>query len=314
MKILVTGGAGFVGRNLISSLIKEGNSIIVIDNSSSNHNDKLKNFLDSKNLTFYELDCINCNEIKNEISQCKIVYHFAANPDIRKSQSDPDLDFKNNIQSTYNLLKCISESSNLKKFIFSSSSVIYGEPTIIPTPEDYGPLKPISVYGATKLSNEGMISAFSYKFNFQSIIFRFANIIGPDSTHGIIFDFINKLRNDQTKLEILGDGNQSKSYLHISDCINGISVALKLAKGTTDIFNLGSNDQITVNEIAKIIIEEMNLKNVKIFYNDLMNNGRGWSGDIKTMLLDCNKISLLGWKPQYTSSGAIRGTVKQFLK
>ena len=314
MKILVTGGAGFIGRNLISSLIKEENSIMVIDNLSSNPYEKLKNFIDLKNFTFYELDCIKCNEIKNEISECEIIYHLAANPDIRKSQTNPDLDFNNNVLATYNLLKCISENSKLEKFIFSSSSVVYGEPKIIPTPETYGSLEPISMYGAAKLSNEAMISSFSHKFNFKSIIFRFANIIGPDSSHGVIFDFINKLKTNQNKLEILGDGNQSKSYLHILDCINGIKTAVKSSINQSEIFNLGSNDQTTVKEIANFVIGEMNLQNVNITYNNLLKNGRGWSGDVKTMQLDCNKILCLGWKPLFNSSDAVRKTIRQYLQ
>lgn len=314
MNVLVTGGAGFIGRNLISSLINEDNHIIVIDNLSSNPYEKLKDFIDSKNFTFYELDCINCEEIKNEIAKCKIIYHLAANPDVRKSQKNPDLDFNNNILATYNLLKSISENSKLEKFVFASSSVVYGEPTEIPTPETYGPLQPISMYGAAKLSNEAMIFAFSHKFNFKSIIFRFANIIGPDSSHGVIFDFINKLNNDQTKLEVLGDGTQSKSYLHISDCIKGIKTAVDSSSNKSDIFNLGSDDQTTVNEIAKLVIEEMAFQNVNIIFSDSLKNGRGWSGDVKIMQLDCNKIQSLKWKPSYNSTDAVRKTIRQYLE
>jgi len=226
LKILVTGGAGFIGSALVDEYLQKDHQVVVIDNLISGNPDFFKKHQDNENFTFKKHDCQSCDEVSDLIIDSDYVFHFAANPDVRKSQANPDLDFENNIRATYNLLRCLSKSKSLKKFIFSSSSVVYGEPSIIPTPETYGPLVPISSYGATKLSCEAMISAFSHQCGFKTIILRFANVIGPKSNHGIIFDFINKLKTNPKTLEILGNGKQSKSYLYITDCISGIKTAV----------------------------------------------------------------------------------------
>jgi len=204
-----------------------------------------------------------------------------------------------------------SETIQNPTLIFTSTSTVYGEPTKIPTPEDYAPLKPISTYGASKLACEALISAYAYTYDFKAIIIRLANIIGPRSKHGVIYDFIQKLNKNPTQLEILGDGTQSKSYLYVSDCIEAMLLGLEKSTEPVEIYNVGSEDQVDVKTIAQIIIEEMGLKNVKLTFTGGVDGGRGWKGDVKNMLLDIDKIKALGWKPKHNTQQATTETIKE---
>ena len=308
----MTGGAGFIGSYIVETFLSMNYEVVVVDNLESGSLTNLHNSVDNPNLKIYQIDCSQCEEILYDISDCDYVFHLAANPDIRKSQKDPDIDFQNNIVNMYNFLKCLSSFKSLKKIIFSSSSVVYGEPTKIPTPENYGPLIPLSSYGATKLAGEAMLSFFANKYEFQALIFRFANVIGGKSNHGIIFDLINKLKDNPDKLVILGNGKQQKSYLHISDCISGILAGMN-STNKVDIFNLGTDQQTIVTDIAKIIISQMGLSNVNLVFDDPLNDGRGWSGDVTHMGLDCSKIKSLGWIPKFSSTESIEHTCREIL-
>ena len=199
-----------------------------------------------------------------------------------------------------------SETIQNPTLIFTSTSTVYGEPTKIPTPEDYAPLKPISTYGASKLACEALISAYAYTYGFKAIIYRLANIVGPRSKHGVIYDFIQKLNKNPKELEIRGDGTQNKSYLYISDCIEAMLLGLEKTTEQVEIYNVGSENQVDVKTIAQIIIEEMGLKNVKLTFTGGVDGGRGWKGDVKNMLLDIDKIKALGWKPKLNSKQAIK--------
>lgn len=195
--------------------------------------------------------------------------------------------------------------SNVKKIVFASSSVVYGDAKKIPTSEEYGPLLPISPYGGSKLACEGLISAYCHNYGIQGIILRFANVIGSRSKHGVIWDFINKLHQNKKKLEILGDGTQTKSYIHISDCVDGFLKAAD-SKNPVDVFNIGNNDRTSVTDIANIVIDKMNLKNVKIITKGGTFDGRGWPGDVKKMHLDIKKLKRTGWEPKLNSNSAIK--------
>lgn len=313
MRILITGGAGFIGSALAKFYFKQGHDILILDNLVSGNLENIQEIVNEKNVTFFNLDCIDCEKISEDILNCDLVFHFSANPDIRKSQVNPNIDFNNNIVATYELLKCISKSKKLKKFVFASSSVVYGEPITIPTTENYGPLMPISFYGASKLACEALISSFAVNNNFNFIIFRFANVIGPESNHGIIYDFIKKLRIDPKKLEILGDGTQEKSYIHITDCVQGMKKAVELTE-QNQIFNMGTREKTQVKDIAKMVVSAMNLDNVELIFNNKLENGRGWPGDVKIMQLDCNKLDSLGLELKYTSNEAIKQTIKEMLE
>lgn len=192
---------------------------------------------------------------------------------------------------------------------------MYGEPDKVPTPEDYGPLIPLSLYAASKLACEALISAYCYTFGMHAVMYRFANVIGPRSTHGVIFDFVNKLRVNPHTLEILGrEPGTKKSYIHISDCTDGMVHAYENFPEKVGIYNIGSEDFIDVKTIADIICEEMNLKDVKYSWTGGVDDGRGWKGDVRTMLLSIERMKALGWKPKYGSMEAVRLTARELVK
>lgn len=307
--ILVTGGAGFIGSHLVDSLIEEGNRITIFDNLSSGKIEFIENHLENTDVIFIKGDILDNEVIERACRDVDLVCHVAANPDVRLGSSDTKVHFDQNILATYNLLEAMRKNS-IKKIAFTSTSTIYGEAHIMPTPENYGPLMPISLYGASKLSCEALITSYSHTFDMQAWIFRFANIVGPRSTHGIIVDFIRKLRENPTQLEILGDGKQEKSYLHVSECINSILFAIEKSKEDVNIFNIGSEDTISATGIGKIIAEEMELSDIKFIYTG---GSRGWKGDVPRMRLDIEKIKAIGWKPAYTSDKSVRETARALL-
>jgi len=238
MAILVTGGAGFIGSHLIDALLEKGNEVKCIDNFSSGRKEFIEQSMD-KGLELIEGDLLNRDDIKKALSGCDTVFHLAANPDVRLGVENTEVHLEQNIIATYNLLEEMRKA-DVKKIAFTSSSTVYGEAEQIPTPESYGPLIPISLYGASKLAAEGLISAYCYTFDMQSVIYRFANVVGPRSTHGVTYDFIKKLRENSHVLEILGDGSQKKSYLYISDCIDAMLFGMEKSKSKVEIFNIGS--------------------------------------------------------------------------
>ena len=214
--------------------------------------------------------------------------------------------------ATYNVLEAMRNSKNCKKIVFTSSSTVYGEPDVIPTSEKYSPLIPISLYGATKLACEAMISGYCHMFNMLGVTVRLANIIGPTSTHGVTHDFVTKLYATPGYLEILGDGKQNKSYLYIDDCINAL-IHVATIERTFEIFNAGSNDRINVLDIANIVINEFSLDNVILRFTGGI-DGRGWKGDVKDMLLDSSKLETSGWKAKYNSSEAMTITAREIVR
>jgi len=211
------------------------------------------------------------------------------------------------------LLEAMRKSNQAKIMVFASTSTVYGEAKVLPTPEDYAPLKPISLYGATKLGCEALIASYTHTFGLKGLVFRFANIVGPRLRHGVIYDFILKLKANPKKLEILGDGTQAKSYLHIDDCIDGVFMAMENFDEDFEVYNVGGEDQVNVKTIAKIVAEEMGLKNVEFKFLSGP-EGRGWLGDVKVMLLDCRKLKALGWAPKYSGVEAVRLAARQLIK
>jgi UDP-glucose 4-epimerase len=309
LSILVTGGAGFIGSHLAEKLIQLGARVTVFDNLSNGSLNNLKVIINNENFEFILGDMLDKKSLKKAIKNKDIIFHLAANPEVRLGYSNPEIDFNQNLLATRNLLEALRNEKYSGKLVFSSTSTVYGEAKIVPTPEDYGPLMPISLYGASKLGCEALIFAYSHLYGFESVIYRLANVVGPRSNHGVVVDFIKKLSINPKKLLILGDGSQTKSYLAVEDCINAFLHGIENAKSSIEVFNVGSEDTINVKRIASIVIEEMGLKNVRIGFKSVK-DGRGWMGDVKFMQLDINKLKKLGWSPKYKSEQAIRLAVK----
>lgn len=309
-KILVTGGAGFIGSHLVDRLIEKGNRIIVFDNLSSGKMEFIEHHLENQDFTLIKGDLLNQEAIEKACKDIDLVCHVAANPDVRLGASNTKVHLDQNILATYNLLEAMRKN-NIKKIAFTSTSTVYGEANIIPTPEDYGPLIPISLYGASKMACEALITSYSHTFDMQAWIFRFANIVGPRSTHGITVDFIRKLQENPNLLEILGDGKQEKSYLHVSECVDAILYLIEESKEKVNIFNVGSEDTISATEIGKAVTEEMGFSDVEFTYTG---GSRGWKGDVPRMRLGIEKMKNLGWKPGYTSERSVRETARALLR
>jgi len=313
-KVLVTGGAGFIGSHLVDALMVRGEEVCVFDNLLTGSIENVRYWLGSPNFTFIKGDLLNTMDLeKLEVKRYSFIFHFAANPEVKIGSTEPGIHFQQNILATYNLLELIRRADAKPTLIFTSTSTVYGEASRIPTPEDYAPLKPISTYGASKLACEALITAYAYTYGFKAVIYRLANIVGPRSRHGVIYDFIEKLKRNPGELEILGDGTQTKSYLHVRDCVDAILLGLEKSTEQVEIFNVGSEDQVDVKTIAQIVIDEMKLKNVKLIFTGGVEGGRGWKGDVKNMLLDITKLKTLGWRPRLNSKQAVREAAKSLL-
>ncbi len=316
-KAVVTGGAGFIGSHLVDALADIGvEEIVVIDNFSSGREENLSRHIGKPYLKIVRADLKKFDRSWIEaLKDCDVLFHYAANPEVRVSTTDPRIHFEENLLATFNVLEA-SRLMDVELHVFASTSTVYGDAKIFPTPEDYHPLEPISVYGAVKLGSEVLYTTYSKLYGMRSLILRYANIIGPRSTHGVIIDFIKKLRSNPRELEILGDGTQRKSYLHVYDAITATLYTLRYFYGSNkqyDVFNIGNDDWITVKKIADIVVEEMGLKNVVYRFRPGTSDGRGWPGDVKFMLLDITKLKSIGWKPSMNSEQAVRKTVRQLL-
>jgi len=302
MRAMITGGAGFVGSHLAETLVKKGEAI-VFDNFSSGRSE----FLDAMDVKIVRGDIRNFEEIKKACKEVDTVYHFAADPDVRKSYDDPLENFRIDVLGTINVLEAC-RLNNVKQIVLASSSVVYGNAGI-PTPEN-APIAPISNYGAAKAASEHYVSTYSQLYGIKAIVLRYANIIGPRLTHGVIYDFYEKLEKNPKELEILGDGNQEKSYLHVNDAVDATLFAVQKAKSDFEVFNVGSEEKITVKKIAHLIASTLGLENVQYKYT----GGKiGWPGDVPIMLLSIEKLKGLGWKPRFRVEKSILHTI-QWLK
>jgi UDP-glucose 4-epimerase len=235
---------------------------------------------------------------------------------VRVGQVDPSVHFNENLLATFNLLEGLRRTNRAETIVFASTSTVYGEATKFPTPEDYGPMFPISTYGASKLGCESLITSYAYTHNMRGLILRLGNCVGRRSGHGVIHDFITKLRTNPKELEILGDGSQNKSYVHIDDCVAAMlmtSERFLTSQKRVDVYNLSSPDQVSVKRIAEIVAEEMNLHDAKFRFTGGVDGGRGWLGDVKVMQLSVEKLLKLGWRPRMNSEQAIRAAARELV-
>jgi len=310
MRALVTGGAGFIGSHLIDRLVSRGDKVVVLDNLSSGKIEFIQNHIDSGSVELIEGDLTVLEDVLNVMDGIECVFHLAANPDIRLGTRVTDTDLNQGTIATYNIVESMRRCG-VKKIVFASSSVVYGEDAPMPTPENHGPCMPISLYGASKQAGEGLISSWVGTFGLQAWIFRFANIIGERGTHGVIFDFIHKLKADPSRLEVLGNGLQEKSYMEVGDCVDGILHVMEKSNDKLNLFNLGSHDTASVRKIAQIVVEETGCIDASIEYTG---GDRGWAGDIPRAMLGIDKMLSTGYDVGYNSEDAIRHTAKCLIK
>jgi UDP-glucose 4-epimerase len=311
MSILVTGGAGFIGSHLVDRLL-ETSYVTVLDNFSSGKREHIAHVLGHPRFALVEADLFDAGTLEEVMTEKDFVFHLAANPDVKLGAEDTKIHLQQNILATYSLLEAMRKTG-VRKIAFTSTSTVYGEASLVPTPENYGPLKPISLYGASKLACEALISSYCHTFDMQSWIFRFANIVGQRGTHGVLVDFINKLKKNPAELEILGSGKQRKSYLEVRDCIDAMVYTVEHSSDQTNIFNIGSNDAVDVTEIADVVVESMGLVGARYRYTGGF-EGRGWRGDVKVMQLSIDALVGLGWIPVHNSRESIKAAVDALLK
>lgn len=311
MKILVTGGAGFIGSHLADRLLQLGHSVTIIDNLSQGTLENLSTCMPHPAFRFMKGDVTNELDVREASRGCDAVFHLAANPEVRSG--DARVHFEQNVRSTFEMLEAAAKN-DIKHFVFTSSSTVYGEATTLPTPEDYAPLAPISTYGTSKLASESLVAGYCHTYKIRGLIFRLANIVGPRARHGVIVDFIRKLKADPRRLEVLGDGTQTKSYLLVDDSIEAMLHAFQRDEGLFQVYNVGSEDAIDVGRtVSGIVAEEMNLEEVEIVFSGGPEGGRGWFGDVKNMWLDISKLARLGWRPRHNSSESIRKSVRMLV-
>lgn len=309
-RIVVTGGAGFIGSHVVEALVAAGAKVTVLDNFTSGRSEFLAAVADR--ITVVRGDCGDANVLDKVLPGADAVWHLAANPEVRTGETDPTGHFDRNVVVTFAVLEGVRRNK-VPRLVFTSTSTVYGRAAVLPTPEDYGPLLPISVYGAAKLACEALIASYAGTFGLDALLFRFANVVGPRSTHGVAFDFVHKLKRNPQELEILGDGRQTKSYVAVADTVAGMLHAARHAPAGVHPFNIGSLDAIPVTRIAQIVAEEMHLKPRHKFTGGAA-DGAGWKGDVKTMSLATDRLQQLGWNPKHTSEQAMRIAVRDLLK
>ena len=304
-RAFVTGGAGFIGSHIVDRLVQYGVDVIVYDNFSTGQPEFLSQHTGNRQVKVIHADVLDSRALTKEMAGCDFVFHLQANADVRGGIAQTRIDLEQNTIATWNVLDAMRKNA-IKRIAFASSATVYGEPDVFPTPETYAPLQ-TSLYGASKLAGEAMIQAYSEYFGITCYIFRFVSWIGERYTHGVIFDFVKKLRADPQVLEILGDGQQRKSYLEVSDGVNGIFHAIQYAAARKNVFNLGHDEFMNVSDLADIIVAELDLKNVRYHTTG---GGRGWLGDSPFVHLDTSKLKALGWRPQISIEQGIRNTVE----
>ena len=312
MNILVTGGAGFIGSHLVDLLLDKRHKVTCVDNLYLGRIENIQHRLGDKNFKFYKMDVLNFKKLKEVFKKggFDVVFHLVANSDIKQGSTNTKLDLRLNFLSTYNVLEAM-RLNNVKDMVFASSSAIFGEANKLIN-EDTSPLKPISLYGASKLAAEAYISAYVKNFGLRAWLIRFPNVVGGRATHGILYDLMHKLKKNDKILTVLGNGKQEKPYMYVKELVEAMVFVWQKAKSSYNYFNLSSTSTIKISKIAKILLEELNLKgktHIKYTGGD-----RGWTGDVPKYSYNLDKIHALGWKTRLGSEDAIRLSVRELKK
>ena len=305
--ILVVGGAGFIGVHLSRLLLREGHKVVVVDDFTLGSRENITDCINNQNFILIELDATNIEKLVAVIDEHHIerIYHLAANSDIQKSAKIPGIDYDKTFNTTYSVVEAMRRTG-CKKLFFASTSAVYGDKRGINITEDIGELAPVSYYGGAKLASEAFISSYSYMNEFETLIFRFPNVIGPGLTHGVVFDFIHKLQKNPKELEILGDGTQCKPYLYVLDLVDAINEFSHKERKGVDIFNIGVDTATTVKEIADMVVEHLGVSEVEYKYTG---GNVGWKGDVPNFMYNLDKIYATGWRPSRSSNEAVKETL-----
>jgi UDP-glucose 4-epimerase len=313
-RVFVSGGAGFIGSHLVASLLKESDTerVVIFDNFTSGQLSYIKESTNDPRVEVVEADLKDVGAVASAMVGCDTVFHFAANPDIAKAVTQPDIDFWEGTYLTQNVLEAM-RVNGVRKIFYTSGSGVYGENPRVAFAEDYGPCVPISTYGASKLACEALIASYCFMFGLHGRAFRFANVVGPRQTHGVGYDFIRRLKADPTRLRILGDGSQRKSYVHVDDVLDAMFIADRHAAASYDVFNVATDDYITVREIADIAVEVSGLAPESVQY-DFTGGDRGWKGDVPIVRFDVTKMKTLGWRGRRNAAEAMRDAMGAMLR
>jgi UDP-glucose 4-epimerase len=311
--VFVSGGAGFIGSHLVRRLLRTAGveRVVVFDNFSSGREEYLQAVRSDPRLQVVRGELKKPEEILAALPGADLVFHLAANPDIAKAVTQPDIDFWEGTYLLQNMLEAMRRTG-VPELVYMSGSGVYGENERVAFREDYGPCLPISTYGASKLACEALVSAYCHMFGLRARAFRFANVVGPRQTHGVGFDFVRRLRADPTRLRILGDGTQSKSYIHIDDVLEAVFLARATGGRSYDVFNVATGDYITVGEIAALAAQVCGLDPAQVRL-EFTGGDRGWKGDVPVVRFDCGKISALGWRCRRSSAEALRDSMAAML-
>jgi UDP-glucose 4-epimerase len=305
MKALVTGAAGFIGSTVCDALLARGDEVVGYDNFATGLPEFLEAASRSSRFAFHEADVLDRERLGQAMAGVDMVYHLQANADVRFGLDDPTRDLTQNTIATSNVLEAM-RARGVKRIAFSSTGSVYGESAVFPTPEDAPFPVQTSLYGASKIASEGLISSYCEGYGFVATVFRFVSILGPRYTHGHVFDFYKRLRKDPTTLSVLGDGQQRKSYLHVDDCVAAIFKACEAQKSPYEVFNLGTDEYCQVNDSIGWITDELGLSPTLVYSG----GARGWIGDNPFIFLDTRKIRALGWTPKHSIEEGVRLTLR----
>lgn len=307
-RVVITGGAGFIGSHLADNIVQDAD-VVLVDSFAAGSRENVADAVRA-GAKVVRRDLLR-GDLRAVFRRAQIVYHFAANPDVRMGREGPKAHIEQNVLMTYRVLEAC-RANRVPRIVFASTSTVYGEAKTVPTPEDYGPCEPISLYGASKLACESLLSAYAHTFGLQAVVFRMANVVGGRSGHGVVHDLVAKLRRNPRRLRIIGsDPGTSKSYIHIEDVLTGFRAGVAAAREPFTVYNLGSDDAISVRTIADALCRELGLPNVEYAWTGGSGSGRGWVGDVRTMALSSGRLKATGWRAAMTSEQAVARAARE---